>query len=70
MSDQEQIEGIESEISAMLQILQHVHDEASMAMYHPTHGMGAEFRLERHKLLQTALDTIREELKEDWSYTP
>lgn len=70
MSNQEQIEAIESEIITMLDLLQQIHDEASAAMYNRTTAVGKDYRLLRHEQLQDALAAIKDLTETDWSYTP
>lgn len=70
MSNQEQIEAIECEIIAMLDLLQQIHDEASEAMYCRTTAVGKDYRLLRHEQLSDAVQAIRDLARTDWSYTP
>lgn len=70
MENNEQMEAIESEVLAMLEIMQRVHDTASRAMYCPVTAVGVNYRVARHEQLQDALDELRDLINEDWRYTP
>lgn len=70
MSNQEQIEAIETEVMEMLQILQEAHDTISRAMYCPVNVVGVDYRFQRHEQLQNALECVKALLDTDWRYTP